>query len=150
VICEDRRIKRGSEAMAETEPPEDGERRQLLLTQLSSSMARMQKAAFGKGPVSTRSYLFDDMLLIVMRDGLTVAEKTMLDFDRADLVRNFRQQFENDMTARIVGMIEELTERKVLTYQSQIMFNPDVVVEMFVFDQSLTGEFLRAEVEGED
>src|SRR3954452_19389768 len=102
--------------------PAEGEQRQLLLRQISTGMAHMQKAAFGKGPTSTRSYLFDDMLLIVMRDGLTVAEKTMLDFGQADLVRNFRQQFENDMTKRIVGMIEELTGRKVLTYQSQVMF----------------------------
>jgi uncharacterized protein YbcI len=133
--------------MADGDPHEDFEHGQALLRQLSSSMASMQKAAFGKGPISTRSYLFDDMLLIVMRDGLTVAEKTMLDFGQADLVRNFRQQFENDMTKRIVGMIEELTDRKVLTYQSQIMFNPDVVVEMFVFDRALTGQFVRAEID---
>ena len=31
-------------------------------------------------------------------------------------------------------MIEELTGRRVLTYQSQILFEPDVVVEMFLFD----------------
>jgi uncharacterized protein YbcI len=137
--------------MADADPPEETERVQPRLRRISSRMASIQKTAWGKGPISTRSYLFDDMLLIVMRDGLTVAEKTMLDFGQADLVRNFRQQFENDMTERIVGMIEELTERKVLTYQSQIMFNPHVVVEMFVFDGSTTGGFVRAEVqEGEE
>ena len=111
-------------------------------------MAQMQKEAFGKGPTSTKSYLFDDMLLIVMRDGLTVAEETMLGFGQADLVRNFRQQFENEMTSRIVDMIESLAHRKVLTYQSQIMFNPDVVVEMFVLDRADEG-FVAAEVRDE-
>jgi uncharacterized protein YbcI len=111
-------------------------------------MAQMQKEAFGKGPTSTKSYLFDDMLLIVMRDGLTVAEETMLSFGQADLVRNFRQQFENEMTSRIVDMIEGLARRKVLTYQSQIMFNPDVVVEMFVLDRADEG-FTAAEVREE-
>ena len=106
-----------------------------LLRQISTGMARMQKDAFGKGPVSTKSYMFDDLLLIVMREGLTVAEKTMLDFGQGDLVRNFRQQFENEMTSRLVDMIEGLTERKVLTYQSQVMFDPDVVIEIFVFDR---------------
>lgn len=104
----------------------------------------MQKVAFGKGPVSTKSYMFDDMLLIVMREGLTQAERTMLEFGRQDLVREFRQQFENEMTKRIIDMIEELTERKVLTYQSQVMFDPDVVVEMFVFD-STEADFITAE-----
>jgi uncharacterized protein YbcI len=122
-----------------------GERERLLLRRLSSSMGAMQKAAFGKGPVSTKSYMFDDMLLIVMREGLTQAEQTMLEFGRQDLVREFRQQFENEMTRRIVDMIEELTERKVLTYQSQVMFDPHVVVEMFVFENSLEAHFASAE-----
>jgi uncharacterized protein YbcI len=135
--------------MGAPEEPEvrAGERERLLLRRLSSSMGAMQKAAFGKGPVSTKSYMFDDMLLIVMREGLTQAEQTMLEFGRQDLVREFRQQFENEMTRRIVDMIEELTGRNVLTYQSQVMFDPDVVVEMFVFDNSLETQFEAAEAE---
>ena len=120
--------------------------RQELLRQISTGMARMQKDAFGKGPTSTKSYMFDDLLLIVMREGLTVAEKTMLEFGQADLVRNFRQQFENEMTGRLVTMIEGLANRTVLTYQSQVMFDPDVVVEIFVFDRPDTG-FARLELE---
>jgi len=69
----------------------------------------------------------------------------VLEFVQADLLRNFRQQFENEMTRRIVDMIEELTERKVLTYQSQVMFDPHVVVEMFVFENSLEAQFAAAE-----
>ncbi|MDX6631010.1 MAG: hypothetical protein QOH00_3256 [Gaiellales bacterium] len=128
------------------EPEETaGERERSLLSRLSTSMGAMQKAAFGKGPISTKSYVFDDMLLIVMREGLTQAERTMLEFGRQDLVREFRQQFENEMTRRIIDMIEELTERKVLTYQSQVMFDPDVVVELFVFEDTLDAHFAAAE-----
>jgi uncharacterized protein YbcI len=128
------------------EPEETaGERERSLLSRLSTSMGAMQKAAFGKGPISTKSYVFDDMLLIVMREGLTQAERTMLEFGREDLVREFRQQFENEMTRRIIDMIEELTERKVLTYQSQVMFDPDVVVELFVFEDTLDAHFAAAE-----
>ncbi|MDP9255637.1 MAG: DUF2294 domain-containing protein [Actinomycetota bacterium] len=123
---------------------EDGESRQELLRHLSREMAQMQKEAFGKGPTSTKSYLVDDMLLIVMRDGLTQAETTMLGFGQHDLVRNFRQQFENEMTTRFVGMVENVTGRKVLAYQSQITFDPDVVMEIFVFDRVGDG-FVTAE-----
>jgi uncharacterized protein YbcI len=127
-----------------------GEERHALLREISTKMAAIQKNAFGKGPVGAKSYLFDDLLLIVMREGLTTAEKTMLDFGRHDLVREFRQQFENEMTSRIVGMVEDLTDRKVLTYQSQVMFDPDVIVELFVFDRAIDGGFTAAEIRGED
>lgn len=102
-------------------------------------MVRAQKQFFGKGPTHAKSYLLDDMLIIVMRGGLTTAEHTMLEFGHPDQVRQFRQLFENEMTGRVTGMVEELTGRRVATYQSQIMFDPDVIVEMFVFDEPAEG-----------
>jgi uncharacterized protein YbcI len=122
---------------------------QPLLRQLSTEMVRMQKEAFGKGPMHSKAYMFDDLLMVVMRGGLTVAEKTMLEFGQADLVRNFRQQFENDMTSRMIEPIERLTGRKVLTYQSQVMFDPDVIVEIFVFDEAGGYEERFATAEGQ-
>lgn len=105
-----------------------------LLTRLSNEMVRAQKKFFGKGPTSAKSYMLDDMLLIVMRGGFTTAEETMVQFDQQDLVRQFRQVFQNEMTDRLHRMVEDLTGRKVLTYQSQILFEPDVVIEIFLFD----------------
>lgn len=109
----------------------DGE----MLSRLSNEMVRAQKKFFGIGPTSAKSYMLDDLLFIVMRGGMTTAERTMLDFAQEDLVRQFRQTFENEMTSRLTGMVEEITGRTVRTYQSQIMFDPDIVVEMFVFGQ---------------
>lgn len=43
------------------------------------------------------------------------------------------------MTQNLTGKIEELTGRKVLTYQSQILFDPDIVAELFVFDKAPGG-----------
>ena len=114
--------------------PGGDERGSGLLERISNEMVRAQKRFFGKGPEEAKSYLVDDLLFIVMRGGMTTAEKTMLEFGQTDQVRQFRQLFENEMTQRLTSMIEELTGRKVLTYQSQVMFDPDVVVEMFVFD----------------
>lgn len=117
--------------MGEGEQHSEGES---LLMRISTEMVRAQKKFFGKGPTQAKSYFLDDMLIIVMKGGLTTAEKTMLEFGEEDQVREFRQIFENEMTGRLSDMIERLTGRKVLTYQSQIMFSPDRVVEMFVFD----------------
>jgi hypothetical protein len=41
------------------------------------------------------------------------------------------------MTERLIGTIEQLTKRKVTTYQSQILFDPDIVIEIFVFDKQV-------------
>ena len=120
-----------------------------LLARISNEMVRAQKEFFGKGPTKAKSYMLDDMLIIVMRGGMTTAEKTMLDFGHPDLVRQFRQLFENSMTERLTGKMEELTGRKILTYQSQVMFEPDVVVEMFVFDSEGSSDAIEATAEGQ-
>ena len=124
------------------------EQGQGLLARLSTEMVRAQKQFFGKGPTQAKSYFLDDMLFIVMRGGLTTAEKTMLEFGEMDRVRDFRQAFENQMTERLTGLIEDLTGRKVLAYQSQVLFEPDRVIEMFVFDDDARPEHIRATAEG--
>lgn len=33
-----------------------------------------------------------------------------------------------------MGLVEQLTGRKVVSYQSQVLFEPDIILEVFVFD----------------
>src|SRR3954453_22966359 len=106
-----------------------------VLARLSDEMVRAKKQFFGKGPEQAKSYMVDDMLFVVMRGGLTAAEETMLRFDRPNMVRQFSQLFENEMTELLTGLVEETTGRRVVNYQSQIMFDPDIIVEMFVFEE---------------
>lgn len=119
-----------------------------LLSAICSEVVRMQKEFFGKGPVEAKSYMLDDFLIVVMRGGVTTAEQTMLDFGEADLVRQFRQTFENHMTTRLVDKIEALTERKVVNYQSQILFDPHIVIELFFFDRQVDEAHRRETAEG--
>ncbi len=120
-----------------------------LLERISNEMVRAQKKFYGKGPTKAKSYMLDDMLIIVMRGGLTTAEETMLEFGKQDQVRQFRQLFENEMTERLTDKMEELTGRKIVTYQSQIMFDPHLVVEMFVFDSAAHEDDRTATAEGQ-
>ena len=126
----------------------DVERGSALLMRISNEVVKAQKEFWGKGPERAKAYMFDDMLFVVMHGGLTSAEKSMLDFGEEDLVRQFRQTFENRMTDRLTGIIEELTGRTVLTYQSQILFDPDRVVELFVFDDTAGAAPRAATAEG--
>ena len=118
-----------------------------LLASISREMVSTMKEFYGKGPIKAKSYLMDDLLLVVLRGGSTVAEQTMLDAGQGDAVRDFRQRFESEMAARLVGTIEQLTGRKVITHQSQIMFDPDVVTHFFIFDDQLPLEVVKQTVE---
>ncbi len=120
--------------------PEQPEREgQQLLAAISNAMVSAMKHYYGKGPMRAKSYMVDDYLFVAMRDPLTVVEQTLLRAGRHDLVREYRQAFQNEMAAEFTGQIEKLTGRRVLTYQSQIMFDPDTVIEIFVLDSAGDG-----------
>jgi uncharacterized protein YbcI len=116
---------------ATTTAPEQG-----LLAKISTEVVRTLKDSFGKGPLKAKSYMLDDFLLVVMRGGVTVAEQTMLDRGHGDLVRQFRQTYQNEMGDVLCSKVETLTGRKVVNYQSQILFDPHIVMEVFFFDPS--------------
>lgn len=115
---------------------DDNSRRsgQTLLTQISNEIVRIHKETHGKGPEQAKAYMLDDFLIVVMRGSILPVEQTMLDAGHEGAVRDFRQAYENVMAERLTDRIEGLTGRNVLTYQSQILFEPPIVVEMFFFD----------------
>jgi uncharacterized protein YbcI len=105
------------------------------LARLATEMVRMHKHYWGRGPESAKAYAMDDLVFIVMRGGVPVAERTLLDAGRQDSGRANRQEYQNDKATTLCGIVEEVTGRRVLTYQSQILFDPDLVIEVFVLDE---------------
>jgi uncharacterized protein YbcI len=101
---------------------------------LSNAMVGLKKQYYGKGPSRARSYLMDEYVFVAMEGGLTRNEETLLAAGKSDLVRNYRLAFQETVTQTTVTAVEELTGRKVLTYHSQILFDPVRVFEIFVLD----------------
>lgn len=105
-----------------------------LQSRISSAMVGMKKEFFGKGPERARTFINDEYVFVVMEGGLTRNEQTLLAAGEHKLVRSYRLRFQEAMTATTVGAIEEIIGRKVLTYQSQILFEPARAIEIFVLD----------------
>jgi uncharacterized protein YbcI len=139
----------GELAAVELPDAAEVERGQSLLARISTEVVRTFKEYYGKGPTSAKSYMLDDMLFVVMRGGLNAAEKFLLEKGEADVVRQYRQNFENRMDEILTGKIEQLTGRKVIAFNSQIVFDPDMSIEIFVFDDRGTEESIDATALGQ-
>jgi uncharacterized protein YbcI len=113
------------------------------LAAISREMVKAMKQYYGRGPTRAKSYFVDDLLFVVMRGGFLEVELTLLEADQADAVRAFRQTFQNVMGERLIGLVEQLTARKVVAYQSQVLFDPEVILEVFVFEGSVGREELE-------
>lgn len=128
---------------ARTETSEGRGQGEGLLARISTEMVRALKQYYGKGPERAKSYMLDDFLLVVMRGGILRSERTMLESGDHESVRDFRQRFENEMANRLTDMIEDLTGRTVINYQSQVLFDPDIVIEIFFFDRDVEAEQIQ-------
>ena len=102
---------------------------------LSSTLAALMATHYGKGPTAAKSFLNDEYVLTVLEDGLTANEKTLLKAGQEQLVREYRLAFQRAVEAEFCSAVERITERRVLTYHSQIVFDPPRSFEIFVLDR---------------
>jgi uncharacterized protein YbcI len=77
-------------------------------------------------------------VICVLRDGLTTVEKTLFEQGRRDAVREMRAAFQEAVSERFIGVIEELTGRRVLAFMSQAHVGPDLAIEVFFLDRPMT------------
>jgi|1186.fasta_scaffold201614_2 uncharacterized protein YbcI len=105
-----------------------------LLAAISNAMVGLKKEYYGKGPVKAKTYVNDNIVFCVLQGGLTRNEETLIAAGEEKLVREFRLRFQEAMGQATMDAIAELTGRRVLTYQSQIVFDPDHSFEIFVLD----------------
>jgi uncharacterized protein YbcI len=120
--------------MQTQEPLRSGE----LLATISTRIVGMLREHYGRGPMQAKTYVMDDMIVCVMRgSGFTALEKTIMDSGDPDRVVAMRRDFQTLMGTRYRGMIEEVTDRRVVAFLSQAHVDPDITMEVFTLDQPL-------------
>ena len=87
---------------------------------------------WGTGPTRAKAYLEDNFLFCVLEDPLTAVERTLMNGGQHDLVRRLRLEFQELEGPVLTAAVEQLTGRKVLTCQSEVVFDPDMVIQVFV------------------
>jgi uncharacterized protein YbcI len=101
---------------------------------------RIQTKYLGRGPTRARAFYRQEVIVVVMEDMLTTAERTLVALGDTDPVLDMRRLFQRAMRAEMEGVIEELTGRKVLAFMSDNNVDPDLSTELFVLDRPVAQE----------
>jgi len=104
------------------------------LATVSNGIVQLLRETYGRGPTKAKSYLNDDVVLVVLEDILTTVEKTLLDDGKEALIREVRLTYQAAESNRFKSIVEDALGRRVLTYHSQVTFNPDMAFEIFVLE----------------
>ena len=105
-----------------------------MRAQIANAMVGVKKEFYGRGPDAAKAWILDDYIFVALEGGLTRNEETLLQAGKADVVRSYRLTFQEVMTDTAVSAVEEITGRRVLTYHSQIVFDPTRAFEIFVME----------------
>ena len=88
----------------------------------------------GETPGDARTYASDELVMCVLRDTLTPAEKSQLDEGRASSVHQTRLRIQAAMREELIAGVERLTGRKVVDLITTHDMDPGSAFETFVFD----------------
>ena len=106
------------------------------LANISRRIVVLHKEFYGKGPTKARTYLQDDVVLVLLRGGYTRVEETLMRDGRIDAVNRQREAFQSVMHDRFVEVIEDELGRKVTAFMSANHQDPDLMAEVFVLEGS--------------
>jgi uncharacterized protein YbcI len=106
-----------------------------LRAALANAMIRIVHEHWGKGPTRARAYLEDGFVFCVLEEPLTTVERTLVDGGETDLVRELRLEFQEMVNHEFAEQVRTLTGRDVLACHSQIVFDPDILFEIFILDE---------------
>jgi len=101
---------------------------------ISNAIVQIHKEGYGKGATRARTRMMEDTIVVELDDVLTRVEQTLASAGRQDQVRETRQVFQQAHRDVFVAAVERITGRRVRAFMSQIHFDPDVAVEVFLLD----------------
>jgi uncharacterized protein YbcI len=117
------------------QPGTEEERTGLMMVELSNAMVQLYKELFGRGPTKTRtSYAGPDLLVTTLENSLTRIERTMAENGEHERLRDLRMHFQYMSEDDFVGIVEQITGRKVRAFVSGVDTKRDVSSELFYLE----------------
>ncbi len=104
---------------------------------ISRAMVALFKEAMGRGPGRARTYIEDSLVVTVLHDTMTKAERTLKDENLEDHVRSLRRIFQGTFRDEAIATVERSTGRRVLAFLSDHAVDPDYAIEVFVLEPGL-------------
>jgi uncharacterized protein YbcI len=112
------------------------------LADISREIVVLLKDLVGRGPTRSKTYIHEDCVVVLLREGHTRSEETMFDSGAGRAVAQGRVDMSETIRGRLSEVIERHTDRKVVGFLSSSQQDPDLISFIFVLGTSplLEGE----------
>jgi uncharacterized protein YbcI len=108
-------------------------------------MVRFEKEHMGRGPLETKTYLIDDMIIVRLKGVLTRAEHALVKSDRSvrarELIKQVRIELIENGRNLLDEMIRNITRRKIRSLHTDISTETGERLIVFTLDKPI--EFIQ-------
>lgn len=115
---------------------EKAPRRGQGLVELSNAMVALHRENFGRGPGAAKSFFDGEMVVCVLSDIYTAAERTLIAAGEAEHVRRTRTLHQEALEDEYKASVERILARPVTAFLSAVHVDPDVAIEVFLLGQA--------------
>jgi uncharacterized protein YbcI len=99
---------------------------------IANELGRLIADGAGRGATKSRAFVDNDVVVCLLEDGATRAERTLVAAGRDDLVRLQRDALQRALEDQLVDAVQRLTGRTVTTFLSGSSTRGESQVEVFV------------------
>src|SRR3954453_10004222 len=105
---------------------------------ISREIVRLQAEYYGKGPTKAKTYIADDLVVVVLEESFTRAEKRLAERGEGDAIQHIRRRFQQQMADDFTSVVEQATGRRVRVFLSDTNVEHDVSVDTFLLADERT------------
>jgi uncharacterized protein YbcI len=104
---------------------------------ISRAVVRIYREVCGRGPTKARAMYRGDVVVVVLEQVLTQAERSLVASGRCDEALALRRELHGAMHDELALAVGELTRCTVCAVMGDAQFDPDIAVEVFLLDQAV-------------
>ena len=105
-----------------------------LNQELAAAIVRLHERFLGRGPTKAQAFHRGNVIVVVMEETLTEAERSLAARGEREVVLSMRCRYQDAMREDLVDAVELLTGCRVEAFMSSSNTVPDVAAEVFVLD----------------
>jgi uncharacterized protein YbcI len=105
---------------------------------IARQMGELQSQYYGRGPTKARTYVNDDLVVVVLEETFTPAERTLIARGESEGIQDIRRRFQRSMAEQFKAIVEQATGRKVRSFLSETDLEADISVEIFILSDART------------
>ena len=106
--------------------------------EIATGVVRLYSQYYGKGPTRAKAHLSEDLVVVVLEETFTKAERTLVERGEIEAIQQIRRRFQQAMAEEFTGVVEQATGRVVRAFLSETNLEADVSVEIFLLGEQST------------